>query len=127
MIEIFAQVVDPQTLPDPTSQDRAVRKRRPMASRLAQVLCLEPANSRSKQIPDGARAVLPKPSGQDFLVMMTSVIGLTVAQDKKGWGSYLVGAGRGSMGISCRMADGTQCPQPDFKSIIENLLKAASP
>jgi len=125
MIEIFAQLLPQDTIPnpltifellmekDPTKQAALQKKLgvRPQPKELVQLLCLEPASSRTKAIPDGALALIPKPAkgSGDAVMMMTTLMGLKMNQGAHGWGTSLFGLGRGSFGISCRESDGSQC------------------
>jgi hypothetical protein len=93
-IEIYAQLVSASGTP----------------SELAQIFCLEPAASRSKTIPAKALAVLPKPTGDSLLMLQTTLLGLEHRLTDEGWGSALVGAGRGTLGITCRTSSGVLCP-----------------
>ena len=77
----------------------------------AQVLCLEPAQSGLKVIPPEALALLPTPTGPNQLFIQTHLVALNIRQGSKGWGGYMVGAGRGQVGISCRISSGN-CPPP---------------
>jgi len=139
MVEIFAQVIPENTMPDPltifellmekdSAKQQALQQKlavRPQPRQLAQVLCLEPASSKTKEIPSGALAVIPKPADGEVLVMMSTVMGLKMKQSAAGWGSYMVGLGRGSFGVSCRKSDNSQCTT--LKSGLLDLLNQMVP
>ena len=122
-IPLLAQVIPENTMPDPltifellmekdSAKQQALQQKlavRPQPKQLAQVLCLEPASSHTKEIPSGALAVIPKPANGEVLVMMSTVMGLKMKQNAVGWGSYMIGLGRGSFGVSCRKSDNSQC------------------
>jgi len=99
LIELFAQLIDGATPGRPPSE-------------FAQVLCLEPAKNGRKELPAGALSVLPQPSGAQALMIQTSLVGTQLRQSAAGWGSSMVGAGRGTFGITCRTANGDLCPPP---------------
>jgi hypothetical protein len=98
VIELFGQLVDSADFTKPLE--------------LGQILCMEPASSGTKEIPYGALSVLPKPSGSRVLMLQTTLLGFDLHQDIAGWGRYMVGAGRGTLGLTCRTASGDLCPAP---------------
>lgn len=98
VIEIFGQLVDAANPGTPIE--------------LGQVLCMEPAGSGSKEIPQGALSVLPRPTGSKVLMLQTTLLGFDLRQEIAGWGRYMVGAGRGTLGLTCRTASGDLCPPP---------------
>jgi hypothetical protein len=103
VVELFAQVVDAAKLAGGQID----------ASELAQIICMEPAASRSKAIPEGALASIPQPAdNSELLVIQTVLLGANVTQRAEGWGQYMVGAGRGTFGTTCRVASGDLCPPP---------------
>ncbi|MBI5509960.1 MAG: hypothetical protein HY903_14485 [Deltaproteobacteria bacterium] len=75
----------------------------------AQVLCLEPAPTGLKEIPAPALALLPEPSNSNPLFIETHLVALSLRQGSLGWGGYMVGLGRGAVGMSCRIPSGN-CP-----------------
>lgn len=77
----------------------------------AQILCLEPMFSGRKVIPDAALALIPKPAGDTRLLIITTIAAVNFdSSTSEGWGGYLVGVGRGSVGVSCRFAGGSCVP-----------------
>ena len=68
--------------------------------RSAQILCFEPMASGRKEIPAGALALIPTPtpSAPAPVLLNTSIAAVTVVPGSEGWGSYLVGIGRGTIG-----------------------------
>ena len=76
----------------------------------AQILCLEPMPSAQKALPTGALALIPSPTDATPLLIITTIAAVNFESSRdEGWGGYLVGVGRGSMGVSCRGAAGP-CP-----------------
>ncbi len=68
----------------------------------AQILCLEPMTSLQKTIPDGALALLPSPelTATGFVTVVANIAAVNVDSNNEGWGTYLVGVGRGSFGMN---------------------------
>lgn len=100
LIEIYAQVID-----------TAAPEQAP--SEFGQVLCMEPATSGQKQIPPEALAVLPIASGSEAVMFQSVVLAASLRQSREGWGSYMVGGGRGVLGMTCRTSTGALCPAPE--------------
>ena len=64
-------------------------------------------------MPAAALAMIPKPTqDKNPLIISTVLVGMTPPSFPykiMPWGNAIVAVGRGSIGISCRMPDGTQC------------------
>lgn len=76
----------------------------------AQILCLEPAASRSKAIPAQAMALLPEPTATAPLFIQTHLLGIDLGVQDLGWGNTMIAAGRGEFGLTCWTPSGP-CPQ----------------
>lgn len=74
----------------------------------AQILCLEPMSSGRKVIPPAALELIPAvQSPANPLLIITTLAAVNVdSSPDEGWGGYLVGVGRGSVGMSCRIPGG---------------------
>lgn len=75
----------------------------------AQILCLERGSVGSKTISPAMLELLPTPTATDPLFIQVSGTAHTLRSEYKGWGSYMVGIGRGFFSQSCFGPDGP-CP-----------------
>lgn len=80
-------------------------------SQFADITCTALGSAGSKQIPDGALKLLPTPTDTNPLILRTSLVGFNVGGTVATWGRYTVGVGRGTFGVSCRLASAA-CPPP---------------
>ena len=71
----------------------------------AQILCLELMTSGRREIPAGALALAPEPTPTAPVVVFTSVAAVNFETRDEGWGSYVVGLGRGRFGSSLMLAN----------------------
>ena len=74
-----------------------------------QILCLELMSTGQVTIPDGALALAPEPTAGppplgNFVTVITSMAAVNSATSNEGWGTYLVGVGRGRFGTSILVA-----------------------
>jgi hypothetical protein len=98
MVEVLAQLMD--------------------GSAQAQVLCLERGEAGHKQLSEEALALLPDASDTNPLFIQTSAAALELRESYEGWGSYMVGIGRGFFGMSCHISSGP-CPPPMMEMPME--------
>ncbi|MEL7371770.1 MAG: hypothetical protein AAFN74_22790 [Myxococcota bacterium] len=66
----------------------------------AQILCLAPMPFGQQSIPQGALDLVPGPSATEPVSIITSIAAVNFEQSSEGWGTYLVGVGRGQFGLS---------------------------
>jgi hypothetical protein len=81
-------------------------------SETVEITCTSLAVTGSTDVEAGALALIPTPSATNPLVIQTVVLGLSaVGSSSETWGEWLVGAGRGVFGQTCRSASGVvPCP-----------------
>jgi hypothetical protein len=78
-------------------------------SETAEIVCSTLGAAGSKAIPKAALDLLPKGTNTNPLIITTAITGFNLKGTTAKWGSYKVGAGRGTFGVSCRLA-ATACP-----------------
>ena len=82
-------------------------------SEIFQLRCSQLASVGSITVPKAALAMFPKPVKVDNpLIISTVMVAMNPSafpSKKMPWGTAIVAVGRGTIGMSCRMPDGTQC------------------
>ena len=78
-------------------------------SKRALITCTAIAAAMSKAIPKAALDLLPTPTNTNPLIISTSITALSIKAGAKAWGSYTAAIGRGTIGVSCRLAS-SACP-----------------
>ena len=66
----------------------------------AQILCLEIMTAGQKQIPAGALELVPATTDMAGLTVFTSLAAVNFETADEGWGSFIVGVGRGTFGVN---------------------------